>query len=80
MTNLQTRIYLDELEAVLLVAEWCNCSTPGKSGLATTSLPGLTWGGGGRAASNGLKNRCSYVSLEGFGYAKSPPMTITYAL
>ncbi len=43
----------------------CRSAAPGKSGLYTTSRPGLTCGGGGRAASNGLKNLCSYVSLEG---------------
>ncbi len=37
-------------------------------------------GGGGMAASNGAKKRSSYVSVDGLGYARSPPRMSTSPL
>ena len=40
----------------------------------------LRTGGGGKAASKGAKKRSSYVSVDGFGYARSPPRMRTSPL
>ena len=45
-----------------------------------TRAPGNACGGDGMAASYGRKKRVSYVSLDGLGYARSPPMTSTSPL
>ena len=37
-------------------------------------------GGGGKAASKGAKKRSSYVSVDGLGYARSPPRMRTSPL
>uniref|UniRef100_A0A0A9E564 Uncharacterized protein n=1 Tax=Arundo donax TaxID=35708 RepID=A0A0A9E564_ARUDO len=50
----------------------------GSSGFSSAICSGLYQAGGWRAYSKGQKKRRSYENEDGFGYARSPPMSSSF--